>query len=119
MIIEATTPEYRFFIQRRLDWVRLIQVKNQDGTAYDLTDHEVACAVRAPERGLGLLAFANIASVESPAAAGQIKLSLTDTQTTTLTEGTYSYDVVLTYPTAMRRQLLRGEMAIEEVDSYA
>ena len=71
-----------------------VLVKNDDGSAFDLTDYSVAAQIRKSYSSSTAVDFT--ASVADPATAGQINLSLTATQTGTLEEGRYVYDVEVT-----------------------
>ena len=71
-----------------------VLVKNDDGSAFDLTGYSVAAQIRKSYSSSTAVDFT--ASVADPATAGQINLSLTATQTGTLEEGRYVYDVEVT-----------------------
>jgi hypothetical protein len=66
-----------------------VLVTNDDGSAFDLTGYTVAAQIRKSYSS-------STATVADPSTAGQINLSLTATQTGTLEEGRYVYDVEVT-----------------------
>ena len=71
-----------------------VLVTNDDGTAFDLTGYTVAAQIRKSYSSSTAVDFT--ATVTDPSTAGQINLKLTATQTGTLEEGRYVYDVEVT-----------------------
>lgn len=71
-----------------------VLVTNDDGTAFDLTGYTAAAQIRKSYSSSTAVDFT--ASIAEPVTAGQINLSLTATQTGTLEEGRYVYDVEVT-----------------------
>ena len=68
-----------------------VYVKNDDETAFDLTAHTTAGQVRKSYSSSTAVDFT--LEIANPASLGQINLSLTPTQTSTLEEGRYVYDI--------------------------
>ena len=119
MLAEPDTVEYKFYVQRGLPWRRVVEFTTDAGIAYDLTDHGVDCKIRKPPRGVGPTVASNVASITDPPTVGLITLFLSAIQTQNLLRGTYSYDVLLIYPTGEARQILKGDITVEEYDSHA
>ena len=71
-----------------------VLVTNDDGSAFDLTGYTVAAQIRKSYSSSTAVDFT--ATVTDPSTAGQINLKLTATQTGTLEEGRYVYDVEVT-----------------------
>ena len=68
-------------------------VENDNGTAFNLTGYTVACKIK--KHYTSSTSTSVTAAVLSPATSGQIQLSLTNGQTTTMKSGRYVYDVVI------------------------
>src|SRR5210317_282250 len=69
-------------------------VKNDDETAFDLTAYTAAGQIRKSYSSSTKVDFT--LEIANPASLGQINLSLTPTQTSTLEEGRYVYDIEVT-----------------------
>jgi len=69
-------------------------VKNDDETPFDLTLYTAAGQIRKSYSSSTAVDFT--LEIANPASLGQINLSLTPTQTSTLEEGRYVYDIEVT-----------------------
>ena len=69
-------------------------VKNDDETPFDLTLYTAAGQIRKSYSSSTKVDFT--LEIANPATLGQINLSLTPTQTSTLEEGRYVYDIEVT-----------------------
>jgi len=69
-------------------------VKNDDETPFDLTLYTAAGQIRKSYSSSTKVDFT--LEIANPASLGQINLSLTPTQTSTLEEGRYVYDIEVT-----------------------
>ena len=83
-----------FYVDQGTTFSTSVLVTNDDGSAFDLTGYTVAAQIRKSYSSSTKVDFT--ATVADPSTAGQINLTLTATQTGTLEEGRYVYDVEVT-----------------------
>ena len=87
-------------------------VENDNGTAFNLTGYTVACKIK--KHYTSSTSTSVTAAVLSPATSGQIQLSLTNGQTTTMKSGRYVYDVVFTAASGTKSRVLEGSVSVLE-----
>jgi hypothetical protein len=87
-------------------------VENDNGTAFNLTGYTVACKIK--KHYTSSTSTSVTAAVLSPATSGQIQLSLTNGQTTTMKSGRFVYDVVITAASGTKSRVLEGSVSVLE-----
>lgn len=87
-----------------------VYVKNDDETAFDLTAHTAAGQIRKSYSTSTKVDFT--LEIADPATLGQINASLTATQTATLEEGRYVYDIEVTSTTGTVTRVLEGIITV-------
>lgn len=91
-----------------------LSLDDENGADFDLTGYSVFAEVKTA-KGAGAV-FLNLSPTVSNATAGQISISLTDTQTAALTAGTYGWDLVIENASGERTgPILQGEFEVEEI----
>ena len=109
MAIEPGT--YNFTLQRRSDHDLDLVFKDSSNAAINLTGFTVAAQVweetRTTKYGDFTVAYTNRTN-------GQVKLSLTDTQTATFTPNVLRYDVLLTNGSGKKEYYLEGTIFVSE-----
>ena len=101
---------HNFPLQRRADYSMSLQFKDDDGLPVDLTSWTVYAQVWDKGR---TTKYADWTISYTDRATGQINMSLTDIQTTTLPDEAY-YDVVLETPALIRDYWLEGVIYVSE-----
>ena len=101
----AVSPgTYNFTLQRRADYSLDLQFKDSNGSAVDLTGYTAYAQAWNEER---TTKSADFTIVYTNRSNGRIKISLTDTQTTTFPDQ-LRYDVLLENPAGEREYYLEG-----------
>jgi hypothetical protein len=85
-------------------------VKNDDETAFDLESHTAAGQIRKSYSSSTKVDFA--LEIADPTSLGQINASLTATQTGSLEEGRYVYDIEVTSSTGTVTRVLEGIITV-------
>jgi len=85
-------------------------VKNDDETAFDLTNHTAAGQIRKSYYSSTAVDFT--LEIANPATLGQINASLTATQTGNLEEGRYVYDIEVTSTVGEVTRVLEGIITV-------
>lgn len=85
-------------------------VKNDDETPFDLTLYTAAGQIRKSYSSSTKVDFT--LEIANPATLGQINLSLTPTQTSTLEEGRYVYDIEVTSTTSTVTRVVEGLVTV-------
>ena len=81
------------FIDQGTDFSITVDVTQADGAALNLTGYSAAAQIR---KTYGSSNVSAVFNTSISASAGQVTLSLTDTQTSGLTAGRYVYDLNIT-----------------------
>ncbi len=79
--------------------------------AKNLTGHSVAAKMRKHHAASNSTSFT---AAVSSASGGQVKISLTDTQTADLAPGRHVYDVLLTAPDGMKSRVVEGMVLVRD-----
>ena len=98
------------FIDQGADFSTTVNVTDSNAAALDLTGYTAAGMVRKNHLSTSSTAF-TVAFVD-PRSSGQISISLTDEQTTTLEDGRYVYDVVITAGDGKKTRVVEGSATI-------
>ena len=109
MAIEPGT--YNFTLQRRSDHDIDLVFKDSTSTAINLTGFTVAAQVWEETR---TTKYADFTVAYTDRTAGQVKLSLTDTQTATFSPDVLKYDVLLTNGSGLKEYYLEGTIFVSE-----
>tara|TARA_R100000353_G_scaffold5701_3_gene7841 strand:+ start:105 stop:446 length:342 start_codon:yes stop_codon:yes gene_type:complete len=109
MAIEPGT--YNFTLQRRSDHDIDLVFKDSTSTAINLTGFTVAAQVWEETR---TTKYADFTVAYTDRTAGQVKLSLTDTQTATFSPNVLKYDVLLTNGSGLKEYYLEGTIFVSE-----
>ena len=109
MAIEPGT--YNFTLQRRSDHDLDLVFKDSSNAAINLTGFTVAAQVWEETR---TTKFADFTVASTNRTNGQVKLSLTDTQTATFTPNVLKYDVLLTNGSGKKEYYLEGTIFVSE-----
>ena len=107
----AVSPgTYNFTLQRRADYSLDLQFKDSNGSAVDLTGYTAYAQAWNEER---TTKSADFTIVYTNRSNGRIKISLTDTQTTTFPDE-LRYDVLLENPAGEREYYLEGIICVSQ-----
>lgn len=90
------------------DFAVIVTLKNQDGTAINLTNYEVYGQFR---KSFGSTAYTNFVVTIYSAIAGQIKIELSAATSSLIKPGRYLYDIEGVYQ-GQRKRVLEGIFAI-------
>ena len=102
---------YNMTVQRRSDHSVPIVLKDNSGTAINLTGFTVAAQVWDESRSTK---YADWAVTYTDRAAGSISITLTDEQTATFAPNTLAYDVLLVDGNGLREYYLEGTITVSE-----
>ena len=109
MAIEPGT--YNFTLQIRSDHDLDLVFKDSTSSAINLTGFTVAAQVWEETR---TTKYADFTVAYTDRTAGQVKLSLTDTQTATFSPDVLKYDVLLTNGSGLKEYYLEGTIFVSE-----
>ena len=98
------------FIDQGSTFSTSVNVKNDDETPFDLTNHTAAAQIRKSYSSSTATNFT--VSIADPPSNGQIDCQLTATQTAALEEGRYVYDVEVTSDTGTVTRVIEGIITI-------
>lgn len=101
---------YNIILQRRADYTVLLEFKDSEEVAINLTGWTVAAQIWNNQRTKKYADF-TVEYVSRP--NGQVRLSLADETTTGIPEGA-SYDVLLINPNGLREYYLEGTVNVSE-----
>ena len=101
---------YNFKLQRGADWSVLLQFKDSDDDAIDLTGATVAAQAW---NQAGTKEYADFGIAYTDRSNGQTTISLTDTQTATFPDKAY-YDVLVTSAGGIKEYYLEGVITVDE-----
>ena len=97
------------FIDQGATFTTTVTVTDSNGDAVNLSGYSVAAQIR--KTFLSSSATAFTASI-SNASAGEITISLTDSQTTSLEAGRYVYDVLITASGGTKTRVVEGQVTV-------
>jgi len=97
------------FIDQGATFTTTVTVTDASGTAISLSGYAVAGQIRKSHLSSTSTAFT--ASI-SNASAGEITISLTDSQTTSLESGRYVYDVLITASGGAKTRVVEGQVTV-------
>ena len=97
------------FIDQGTDFSITVDVTQADGAALNLTGYSAAAQIR---KTYGSSNVSAVFTTSISAAAGQVTLSLTDTQTSGLTAGRYVYDLNITSEAGVTTRVVEGQAII-------
>ena len=97
------------FIDQGADYTSTVTVTDSSDSAVNLTGFSAAAQIRKSHLSSTSTAFT--ASI-SNASAGEITISLTDSQTTSLEAGRYVYDVVITSGSGAKTRVVEGQVTV-------
>jgi len=97
------------FIDQGATFTTTVTVTDTNGDAVSLSGYSVAAQIR--KSHLSSTATAFTATI-SNASAGEITISLTDTQTTALESGRYVYDVLITASGGAKTRVVEGQVTV-------
>ena len=97
------------FIDQGATFTTTVTVSDANGDAVSLTGYSVAAQIRKSHLSSTSTAFT--ASI-SNASAGEITISLTDSQTTSLESGRYVYDVLITASGGTKTRVVEGQVTV-------
>ena len=101
---------YNFVLQRGADWSVLLQFRDSNDDAVDLTGATVAAqAWNQP----GTKKYGDFVIAYTSRSNGQTTISLTSTQTATFPDKAY-YDVLVTTAGGTKEYYLEGEITVDE-----
>jgi len=101
---------YNFTLQRRADYSLLLQFKDSDNAAIDLTGSTVAAQVWDEKR---TKKYADFAITYTDRSAGKVTIALTDEQTERLPKQAY-YDVLVVSSGGLRDYYLEGVITVSQ-----
>ena len=97
------------FIDQGATFTTTVTVSDANGDAVSLVGYSVAAQIRKSHLSSTSTAFT--ASI-SNASAGEITISLTDSQTTSLESGRYVYDVLITASGGAKTRVVEGQVTV-------
>ena len=97
------------FIDQGADYTSTVTVTDSSDSAVNLTGFSAAAQIRKSHLSSTSTAFATSIT---DATAGQITITLTDTQTTALESGRYVYDVVITSGSGAKTRVVEGQVTV-------
>ena len=97
------------FIDQGATFTTTVTVSDSNGDAVNLSGYSVAAQIRKSHLSSTSTAFT--ASI-SNASAGEITISLTDSQTTSLEAGRYVYDVLITASGGTTTRVVEGQVTV-------
>ena len=97
------------FIDQGATFTTTVTVTDSNGDAVSLAGYSVAAQIR--KTFLSSTSTAFTASI-SNASAGEITISLTDSQTTSLEAGRYVYDVLITASGGTKTRVVEGQVTV-------
>ena len=97
------------FIDQGATFTTTVTVTDANGDAVNLSGYSVAAQIRKSHLSSTSTAFT--ASI-SNASAGEITISLTDSQTTSLEAGRYVYDVLITASGGTKTRVVEGQVTV-------
>ena len=97
------------FIDQGENFTTTVTVSDANGDAVSLSGYSVAAQIRKSHLSSTSTAFT--ASI-SNASAGEITISLTDSQTTSLEAGRYVYDVLITASGGTKTRVVEGQVTV-------
>ena len=100
---------YNFVLQRGADWSVLLQFKDSNDDAVDLTGATIAAQAW---NQLRTKKYADFGIAYTDRSNGQTTISLTNAQTATFPDKTY-YDVLVTTSAGTKEYYLEGEITVE------
>jgi len=107
----AVSPgTYNFSLQRRSDWSLILQFKDSDDDAIDLTGYTVYAQAWDKAR---TTKYADFAVAYTDRTNGKVTISLTDAQTATFIDELY-YDVMLEDGSELREYYLEGVIFVSQ-----
>jgi hypothetical protein len=97
------------FIDQGTDFSITVDVTDTSGGALDMTGYSAAAQIR---KTYGSSSVSSTFSTSIAEAAGQVTLSLTDTQTTALESGRYVYDLNVTSSGGQTTRVVEGQAIV-------
>lgn len=97
-------------IDQGADYSASIDVTDSDGDNIDLSGYTAAGQIRKTYSSSTAVDFT--VSVASPASAGVLNISLSNTQTNAMKAGRYVYDVEITNSGGVKTRVLEGQVEI-------
>jgi hypothetical protein len=97
------------FIDQGATFTTTVTVSDAAGSAISLVGYSVAAQIRKSHLSSTSTAFT--ASI-SNASSGEITISLTDSQTTSLESGRYVYDVLITASGGAKTRVVEGQVTV-------
>jgi len=101
---------YNITLQRRADYSIVLQFKDSNNAAIDLTDWTVESQVWNKSRSTK---YADFAITYTDRSTGTVTIALTDEQTAIFPDEVY-YDVLLTNPSGLKEYYLEGQVWVSE-----
>lgn len=101
---------YNFTLQRRADYSLVLQLKDSDDAAIDLTGATVAAQAWNKQRSKK---YADFAVAYTDREDGKVTVSLTDAQTAELPDVVY-YDVLVTGSGELKDYYLEGQITVSQ-----
>ncbi len=100
----SVNPVTNISIPQGADFSKTFISKESDGSATNLSGYSAAAKIKKHYGASDSTSF----TVAITSSTGEVAISLTDTQTTSLDSGRYYYDVVLTSGSANKSRLVEG-----------
>ena len=97
------------YIDQGTDYTITVDVTDSAGDILDLTDYTATAQIRKTYTSSSLSATF---TTSIAAAAGQVTISLTDTQTSALGAGRYVYDLNIESGTGVKTRVIEGQAVI-------
>lgn len=105
---------YNTIIDQGADWFFNVTYDNPDGTPVNLTGYTAALQLRSlPTDATAVLSLATGSGITITAITGLVAIHATATQTRSIDEGIYYYDLEITSPgTSVVTRLIQGQVEV-------
>ena len=98
-----------FEIEQGSSFKYTINIKTGSGAVYDLSNHTLAAQMKKSYNSS--IVAATFAAVTT-STAGQIQLSLSDEQTSTIKAGRYVFDILMETPSSDKYRVVEGQVTV-------
>ena len=103
-------PVVNIQVEQGTDFTAAFNITNPDGSALNLTNRSLSAKMRKWSGSAGYIGFG--ATYGAYPTAGEISITLTDTQTGIITAGRYNYDVIVTNDVSGKKEKVISGQAI-------
>ena len=105
-------PVVNLVIEQGIDFSKTFNLKRSDGSPLDLSNYNFSVKMRKWSGSAGFISFAT--TYNGDPTQGNLKISLTNSQTGIITSGRYNYDVIVANvgQNDIRTKVITGQITI-------